>query len=152
MKGDTISLLNKDNTRSFKYWPDPNHEANNNGNDIPEIRYADILLSRAEALNELQGPNQESIDLINQIRERAGLNDITLADYPTKETLRDHILAERGWEFYSEGKRREDLLRMGKFISNAQARGKNAKPFQKLFPIPQQAMDSNPKLVQNTGY
>ncbi len=151
-KGDTISLLNQDNTRSFKYWPDPNHKANQNGNDIPEIRYADILLSRAEALNELQGPNQESIDLINQVRDRAGLPNITLSDYLTKESLRDHILAERGWEFYSEGKRREDLLRMGKFISNAQARGKNAKPFQKLFPIPQQAMDSNPKLVQTSGY
>ena len=151
-KGKTISLLDADNTRSFKYWPDPNQEANNNGNDIPEIRYADILLSRAEALNELQGPNQASIDLINQIRHRAGLTDIALADYGSKAQLRQHILAERGWEFYSEGKRRQDLLRMGQFINNAQVRGKAAKDFHKLFPIPQQAMDSNPRLQQNPGY
>ncbi|HEX5554785.1 MAG TPA: RagB/SusD family nutrient uptake outer membrane protein [Chitinophagaceae bacterium] len=151
-QGKLISLLNKDNTRSFKYWPDPNNQNNQGGNDIPELRYADILLARAEALNELNGPNAESIDLINKIRERAGLSDIALADFPSKEALRDHVLAERGWEFYSEGLRREDLLRMGKFIPGAVARGKNAKPFQKLFPIPLQAMDSNPELVQNTGY
>lgn len=151
-QGKTISLLNQDNTRSFKYWPDPNNQNNQNGNDIPEIRYADILLSRAEALNELTGPNIGSIDLINQVRRRAGLGDISLLSYPTKEALRDHILAERGWEFYTEGLRREDLLRMGKFIPGAVARGKKAEPYRKLFPIPQQAMDSNPNLVQNPGY
>lgn len=151
-QGKTVSLLGQDDTRSFKYWPDPNNQNNQNGNDIPEIRYADILLSRAEALNELDGPNQESFDLINRVRERAGLADIGAADYGTKESLRDHILAERGWEFYSEGLRREDLLRMGKFIPGALARGKNAQEYRKLFPIPQQAMDSNPALVQNTGY
>lgn len=152
--GQTVSLLNNNNTRSFKYWPDPNAISNDHGNDIPEIRYADILLSRAEALNEVKGPNQESIDLINQVRERAGLKDISLADYPSKDALRMHLLQERGWEFYSEvGIRREDQIRMGTFISSAIARGhSNAKDYMTLFPIPQSAMDANPKLVQTKGY
>ncbi|MEQ9443580.1 MAG: RagB/SusD family nutrient uptake outer membrane protein [Cyclobacteriaceae bacterium] len=151
--GDSVSLLGADNTRSFKYWPDPNGLGNEHGNDIPGIRYADILLSRAEALNEINGPNQESIDLINQVRSRAGLDNVNLADFGNAEDLRMHLLDERGWEFYSEGKRREDQIRMGTFISSALGRGiSNAKSYHVLFPIPQAAMDANPMLEQNDGY
>lgn len=157
--GDTVDLMNDftDNTRSFRYFPDPNGQANFHGNDYPIVRYADILLTRAEALNELNGPNQESIDLINQVRDRAGLtgaDNITLVDFPSQEALRDHILNERLWEFYYEGLRREDLIRHGKFVEQAQNRGKNAQPFHVLFPIPQPAIDSNPALQgdQNEGY
>ncbi len=53
--GQTLSLLNNDDTRPLKYWPDPAAIDGGGGNDIPEIRYADILLSRAEALNEMNG-------------------------------------------------------------------------------------------------
>ncbi|WP_373331374.1 RagB/SusD family nutrient uptake outer membrane protein [Salmonirosea aquatica] len=141
-----------DNARSFKYTPDPNAISQNNGNDIPEIRYADILLSRAEALNELSGPTQESIDLINQVRTRAAVPALSLADFSTKEQLRDHLLKERGWEFFTEGKRREDMIRMGTFISNAVARGKNAQPFHVLYPLPQSEIEANPNLKQNEGY
>tara|TARA_Y100001980_G_C14556916_1_gene353698 strand:- start:120458 stop:121906 length:1449 start_codon:yes stop_codon:yes gene_type:complete len=151
-EGDTVSLLNQDNTRSFKYWPDPNALSNIHGNDLPQIRYADILLSRAEALNELNGPNQESIDLINLVRDRADVDDILLTSFASKEDLRDHILKERGWEFYSESMRRYDMIRMGKFISFAQSQGKDARDYHVRLPIPQAAMDSNPKLVQNDGY
>lgn len=140
------------NVRSFKYWPDPNAVGESQGNDIVYIRYADILLCKAEALNELEGPNRESIDLINMIRDRAKTDEITLAQYPTKEALRDFILAERGREFYSEGLRREDLIRHGKFISNAISRGKNAKDYQVLYPIPLTQMQANSSLVQNKGY
>lgn len=141
-----------DDARSLKYTPDPNSNARWNGNDQPVIRYAEILLNRAEALNEINGPNQESIDLINMVRSRAGVPVILLSDYPVKESLRDHILAERGWEFFTEGKRRPDLIRHGKFISEAVARGKNAQTHHQVFPIPLREIDSNPKLVQNDGY
>ena len=67
-----------DNVRSFKYWPDPNAIGENNGNDIVYIRYADILLCKAEALNEQQGPSQESVDLVNQIRKRAKTEELSL--------------------------------------------------------------------------
>lgn len=152
--GATVSLLNSNNTRSFKYWPDPNAISNNHGNDVPEIRYADILLSRAEALNELTGPNQESIDLIDKVRTRAGLPGLLLSNFASKDMLRSQLLKERGWEFYSERAiRRQDQIRMGTFISSAIARGHaNARPYMVLFPIPQQSLDSNPKLVQNSGY
>ncbi|MFY9150374.1 MAG: RagB/SusD family nutrient uptake outer membrane protein [Prolixibacteraceae bacterium] len=151
--GKTISLLNQDNTRSFKYIPDVNAVSNSNGNDIAVIRYADILLSRAEALNELNGPNQESLDLIQMVRDRAGLTTpLTLANY-TKESLRDRILDERGWELYGEKVRRQDLLRMGKFIDYAQARGiKIADDHHKLFPIPQTEINANKLCLQNPGY
>ena len=152
--GSTVSLMNSNNTRSFKYWPDPNAISNDHGNDIAEIRYADILLAEAESLNELNGPTQEAIDLINQVRERAGLDDLMLSSFASKDALRAQLLMERGWEFYTEvGIRREDQIRMGTFISSAIARGhSNAKPTMVLFPIPQSAMDANPKLVQNAGY
>lgn len=153
-KGDTVDLLNdfQDNIRAFKYVPTSAAQGNFYGNDWPIVRYADILLSRAEALVHLNGLNQESIDLVNQVRERAGLDDVTLADFTSDQDLLDHILDERGWEFYYEGKRREDLIRNGKFIEMAQDRGINAKDYQVRFPIPQPAMDSNPALEQNEGY
>jgi hypothetical protein len=148
----TIDLMaTPDNARSFKYW-DNATLGNDSGNDIPVIRYADILLSLAEALNELNGPAQESLDLINQVRTRAGINNLTLTDASTKDVLRDLILRERGWEFISEGKRREDLIRQGKFITMAQSRGLNAKATQVLFPIPQAEIDANKLVVQNNGY
>jgi len=152
--GQTVSLLtNTNDTRPLKFWPDPAAIDGGGGNDIPVIRYADILMSRAEALNELNGPNTESITLINQIRARAGLGDVLLANFALKDDLRDQIIKERSWEFYCEGLRREDLIRTGKFISYALARGvTNAKPTHLLFPIPQPAMDSDSKLVQNPGY
>ncbi|MGQ8337457.1 RagB/SusD family nutrient uptake outer membrane protein [Sunxiuqinia sp. A32] len=147
-KGKTIQLAN---AAPFKYWPSEDVISASYGNDIPVIRFADILLSRAEALNELDGPNQESIDLINKIRTRAGLTGVNLADF-TQETLRDHILKERGWEFYLEGKRREDLIRHGKFISQAQARGLPAQDHMVLYPIPVGMKIANPELEQNPGY
>lgn len=149
--GDVISLLNDDNTRLFKYIPDPNSNENAQGNDIPVIRYADILLSRAEALNELNGPTQEAVDLINMVRTRSNLDPFSPAGY-TKESLRSVILDERGWEFYGENLRRQDLLRHGVFISKAIERGINAQEHHKLFPIPQTEIDTNPLCEQNPGY
>ncbi|WP_417444494.1 RagB/SusD family nutrient uptake outer membrane protein [Joostella sp.] len=154
-----VTLYNRDevgnalnNVRSFKYEPDPDALGVGHGNDIPIIRLADIILSKAEALNEINGPTQTSLDLINQIRERAALEPAKLSDYATKEGLNDLILSERAKEFYDEGLRREDLIRHGKFISKAIERGYAAKPFHTLYPIPQAQIDNNPNLDQNPGY
>jgi hypothetical protein len=138
-------------TLPFKYEFDPNAVGANAGNDLPVIRYSDILLSRAEALNELSGPTAEAIGLINQVRTRAGAAEIKLSDF-TKDTLRDFILTERGKEFFCEMKSREDYIRQGKFISEAVKRGKNAKAFHVLYPIPQVELDANKALTQNEGY
>ena len=86
-------------------------------NNITILRYADILMMRAEALNEIQGPNQESMDLINAIRTRSSMPALTLGSY-TKATLRDLIFDERNKEFFMEGRRREDLIRWGRSQSN----------------------------------
>lgn len=140
--------------RCFKYVPDPNAISQNNGNDVPVIRYAEVLLNRSEALNELSGPNQESVDLLNQIRQRAGVPEYNLSDFSSKEAFRDSMLEERGWEFVAEGKRRMDLVRQGKLISKAQARGgaTDAKDYKALYPIPANEISANPNLEQNAGY
>ncbi|WP_257668404.1 RagB/SusD family nutrient uptake outer membrane protein [Parapedobacter tibetensis] len=155
--GREISLLNNNDTRSIKYWPDPDAIVNEHGNDLPEIRFADILLAKSEALAELNWPSQEAVDLVNQVRERAGLvgdDAVSLADFSSLQAFRDHMLNERAWEFYNEvGIRREDLIRFGKFVSSAHGRGKtNARETHVLFPIPQAAMDADPSLEQNDGY
>lgn len=139
--------------RCFKYVPDPSGVAANHGNDVPMIRYAEILLNLAEALNELDGPNQESVDLLNEIRKRAEAPEYSLSDFNSKEMMREYFLNERGWEFVAEGMRRMDLIRHGKFISSALARGAtNAKEHMNLFPIPLNEIEANPALTQNPGY
>lgn len=148
--GATVQLLGRNESRSFKYFPDPGSLNADAGNDIPELRYADILLARAEALNEINGPTDESIGLINQVRGRAKASLYTAAAF-TKDSFRDAILKERLWEFFTEGFRRQDLIRHGKFISDAVARGKNAKPFHVHFPIPQAEIDVS-HIEQNEGY
>lgn len=154
-----VTLLNRDlggnaldNVRSFKYTPDPGAIGAGHGNDIPYLRLADIILARAEALNEDIGPNGESISLINEIRLRAKATLVNLGDFAAKEDLRDFILAERAKEFYTEGLRREDLIRHGKFIEQAVARGIDAKPYHVLYPFPNAQTENNPKLIQNDGY
>jgi len=149
----SVNILNGDNARSFKYW-DNNTIGNNGGSDVPILRYADILLTRAEALNELASamPPAECFTLINQVRTRAGLPGLTLTETPTKESFKDAIFRERGWEFISEGKRREDLIRQGTFLSSAIARGVSpdlATPDKLLFPIPQRELEANKLLVPN---
>ena len=120
---------------------------------MPILRYAEVLVNSAEVLNEISGPNQEQIDLLNQVRQRSNAPDYDLSDYQTKSALRDQILVERGWEFHAEGHRRRSLIRHGSIISGAQARGKaNAKSHHVLFPIPEQDLDSNSTLEQNPGY
>ena len=150
--GEFIRLLGNDRSYAGKYEFDKDALGASYGNDIPILRYADILLSRAEALNELNGPNEESVSLINLVRERAGVAPLELAGY-TKETVRDHIFKELAWEFYFEQKSRSDKIRQGTFISGAQARGKSAaKSHHVLFPLPQTEINANPNLKQNDGY
>ena len=135
----------------MKYSEDPEQKGSSQGNDFIVYRYADVLLSRAEALNEINGPSKEVTDLINQVRTRAHVSTLNWQNY-TKETLRGFLLEERGRELYCEGHRRDDLIRHGKFIEKALEKGVAAKPYHVLFPIPQSAMNENPNLVQNPGY
>lgn len=140
----------------MKYAVDSNRIGAWAGNDIVLHRYAEVILTLAEALNEISGPNQQSIELINEIRARAFNGNsgklLQLSDFNSKEELRSHILNERGWELYAEGYRRDDLIRHQKYISKSIERGNSAENYMALFPIPQKELDKNTNLVQNNGY
>ncbi|MCD0490542.1 RagB/SusD family nutrient uptake outer membrane protein [Pedobacter sp. MC2016-14] len=87
-------------------------------NNVPIIRYADVLMMRAEALNELNGPGQNVLSLLDEVRNRSGLPNLLLSNFTTKEALRDFIFDERAKEFFMEGRRRDDLFRWGRSASN----------------------------------
>jgi len=122
------------------------------GHSVNVLRYAEVLLAWAEASNELNGPTDENIGLINEVKNRSHAKPLVLAGY-NKNTLRDAILQERGWEFFFEGKRRADLIRMNKYdvLVNAYLTriGQPAHvvmPKNKFFPYPQNQVDLNPNL------
>ena len=75
------------------------------------FRYAEVLLTWAEAENELNGPSTEVYSKLNEVRNRVGMPDVDKQKYGTKETLRELIQRERGVEFAGEGIRRADILR-----------------------------------------
>lgn len=122
------------------------------GNDIPIARYADVLLMLAESINENSGgPTPEAIDLVNQIRNRAGIGDLPATDTQSKEAFNEAILRERGKEFLFEGLRKFDLVRHGEWPDKVEAvAGKNP-PNNPLLPIPQWALDDGLS-PQNEGY
>lgn len=112
---DEIVELDATFTQKYKYLYTRQYNYNT-PNNLPLLRLADIILCKAEILNELNGPNQESISLVNRIRERAyhgKSRNLTLAEFPDKATLRNAICDERLFELNMECLRRPDLIRMG---------------------------------------
>lgn len=75
------------------------------------FRYAEVLLTWAEAENELNGPSEDVYAKINEVRTRVGMPKVDQSKYNSKETLRELIWRERGVEFAGEGIRRADILR-----------------------------------------
>lgn len=120
--------------------------------NFPVLRFADVLLMKAEALNEL-GRTQEAFAPLNRVRRRAGLGD--LAGLSQAE-FRQAVLRERRVELAFEGKRYFDLLRVdgGQYgVDFLRSIGKsNASKPRLLLPIPQLEIDANPNLAQNPGY
>jgi hypothetical protein len=74
-------------------------------------RYAEVLLTLAEASNELNGPSGEVYESLDAVRLRAGMPVVDRTRYATKETLRELIRRERSVEMAGEGLRRADILR-----------------------------------------
>ena len=133
------------------------------GVDFPILRYSDILLTYAEALNEANGsPTGEAYAAINAVRQRArGLgtpSEQPASEYPdlaglSQAQFRDAVLEERLGEFMGEAHFRWDLLRHDRLISFAQQQGiTNASDHHVLFPIPAIETSRNPNLEQNPGY
>lgn len=128
------------------------------GNDQILLRYADVLLMYAEALNEIQYDASEgslALKYLNAVRQRAGISNLTAKQLPTQEKFRKGILVERQREFPYEGQRWFDLVRMGFAKSVMAENGVEIKDYQLLFPIPQQEIEKvgdKSILWQNPGY
>tara|TARA_R110002050_G_scaffold202806_1_gene338055 strand:+ start:77231 stop:78706 length:1476 start_codon:yes stop_codon:yes gene_type:complete len=123
------------------------------------LRYGDIVLLKAEALNEL-GQLEPAATAVNKIRNRASLLDLTSEQKSSKDVLRTTILKERRLELFQEGQRWDDLVRYGVAVStmnslvetdlrNNSPVNYNMTEAKILLPIPQQELDRNPALTQN---
>lgn len=133
----------------------------NTGVNFPIIRYADVLLSLAEAINERDGATLEAHELVNQIRRRAFAKPILTPDLTvdlvgrTTIQLREDIREERKKEFVQEGQRWFDLVRWGTLVTEVKkVTAKNSvSERNNLFPIPQSERNIDPiGLPQNDGY
>lgn len=115
-------------------------------NDFPVLRYADVLLMKAEAI--LRGASatngETALSLVNRVRERAGAAAWTSVDL-------NRILDERARELSLESWRRNDLIRFGRF-EDAWLLKTDKDTRHRLFPIPQAEIETNPLLEQNPGY
>ncbi len=148
---DMVTAADATTRRMTTKFPD----AATNTDNVPMMRTAEVVLNRAEALAEINGVNQESIDLVNPIRARAGLAPWTTGQFTSKDALIEAILTERRKELCFEGHRRIDLLRRGKNLRPANDPNVSAAAFgqpRTVMPIPQREIDLNPNLTQNQGY
>ena len=137
--------------RVIKYFPKP--EANNTvnddnvDNDYIFLRYADVLLMKAEAI--MRGgtdpTGQTPVAIVNSLRTLRGASALGNVDEAA-------MLAERGRELYWEGWRRNDQIRFGTFNNPVDQRPTASDKTRTLYPIPQRAVDTNPNLTQNPGY
>lgn len=137
-------------------------------NDWIILRYADVLLMKAEALNEVNNsPTGEAYDAINLIRERAGLDPVSGLSY---EEFREEVYTQRRRELVLEGDGWHTLQRFFDIGTqkvrecaeiNSQFPGKLCPqldrleiddPRDRLYPIPTAAIARNPELEQNPGY
>lgn len=130
---------------------------------IIKYRYADILLLKAEALILQESPNlNAAADILDEIRERVGLNKLSSSVRQNKEDLLKALIKERRLELAFEGQRWFDLVRLDKVeevmnevYKNDSGRKQQVYPFDQYsyrLPIPQSVIDENDKLKQNLGY
>ena len=150
------------NLRKFLVPKSISPDYNTNPANFPVLRYADVLLMKAEALNEVGRTNEaqaaasdrNSGGPLNRVRRRAGLPNITGLN---QLALRERIYKERRIELAFEGHRWFDLLRIGNdgqyALNFLHSIGRsNATSKHLLLPIPQKERDANPNLSQNPGY
>ncbi|NQD71224.1 RagB/SusD family nutrient uptake outer membrane protein [Sphingobacterium shayense] len=142
--------------RFNKYKSGTLSDENYQENDYIIYRLTEIYFNKAEAIMRKNNgvANAEAVELINESRKRAfAAADWAKAKYTSGTLTMDELLAERGREFIFEGKRRQDLIRFGKFTTGSWWDHKATNdPNLELFPIPQNQLAINPNLVQNPGY
>lgn len=125
--------------------------------DIVMYRYADVLLSKAEALaNIANGGTAEAMNLVNIIRDRADLQPKDIADYTSLVDFNALILTERSHEFWCEnGQYRADLIRHGKFVERARLvkQSTYTDEHKQLFPFSLRMIsEGKGKFIQNPRY
>ncbi|MES2647451.1 MAG: RagB/SusD family nutrient uptake outer membrane protein [Bacteroidota bacterium] len=143
---DIISAEDNEGYKVLKYTPVGTSWVGYNGdNDLVMVRYAEILLTKAEALFRT-GNIADALTLVNEVRKRSNasiLNALTIKD----------IEDERSREFLWEGQRRRDMIRFGSFFNETWAFKTTVTPkFRGILPIPNEQITANPKLIQNEGY
>lgn len=106
----------------LKYGLDPEMTGAQSGIDLVIYRYSDVLLTLAECIVRNGDVNEEAISLVNRVRNRVGLEDLSAEQTASKDAFFEALLAERGHEFYLEGLRRQDLIRFGKYVEYANKR------------------------------
>jgi len=142
---DPTASEDNEGFRVLKYIPNGQWVGRNADNDIVLIRYADILLIKAEALFRT-GNSIEALNLVNSVRERSEVEPLDVL------TLQD-IEDERSRELIWEGHRRRDMIRFGTYFTGTWKFHTTETPeFRGLYPIPDQQITANPNLSQNSGY
>jgi starch-binding outer membrane protein, SusD/RagB family len=146
----------------WKHWDQNTYSADKTGQsgaNFPIMRYAEVLLMYAEALNEQnQGPTPDAYNAVNAIRIRArNGNDTVLPELSglSYEEFRAAVWKEKRMETVNEGHRWFDLVRTGRLVERVKAaKGQraNPQPHNTVFPIPQRERDLNDKLTQNDLY
>lgn len=136
-------------------------DVGNRADWAPVIRYAEILLNKAEAVVEQTNTvDQVAVDLLNEVRNRSvvGNPPYVVGDFANAQALLNAILAERRIELAFEGHRIFDLGRKKKGVPEKELAGGGtvpAKPFGDNFlilGIPQYEIEKNPNLLQNPGF
>ncbi len=136
------------NVRHVVKYKQPGPQSGDADSDFPLLRYADVLLMYAEALN-AQGQTVAAEPFLNQVRARAGLPE------KTGLSQADFALAleqERRVELAFEGHRWFDLVRTNRYVEVMTAKGYAVKEFHRFYPVPQRETDLNNQLTQNPGY
>jgi hypothetical protein len=164
--------------RILKYEVPVGSDPINMSNDVPMVRYADILMMKAESLMRLGQPGAGA--LVTEVRLRnfpdnpalAAVSDAELTATSSYDYgLRDYILGEThetdpiqygrfldelGWEFAAEAHRRQDMVRFGVFNRKSrlsyQAFPDGSHDYRDIGPIPLTELNTNPNLHQNPGY
>lgn len=136
--------------RIAKYEMEIGLSGNHMNNDMVIYRYADVLLMKAEALWRINEADTDALMLVNEIRERAGVD-------PFDNLTADRLLAERGREMFFEVVRRQDQIRFEGEIGQTRFNDswwekEQSNAIRNVFPIPDNQLESNPNLLQNPGY
>lgn len=134
------------------------------------LRYADLLLLYAEALNESQGPTETAHAALNLVRRRAFGDQKHDLSNLSQDGLREAIRNERSYELCFEGHRKCDLIRWGIYYSTIRQTAQDIVDWSattkssyliydytregrnELMPIPQTQLDLMPKFKQNPGW